>query len=239
MKPTKMITWICSLGLHSPIVTKIIPSASQSISRSLMNCGSVLDLGCGPSSPLQYAKNIKYSVGVEVFGPYVEKSKKANIHSKYLQKKFDELEFEEGSFDAVILIEVVEHMKKKDGLRLLEKAERWARKKIVLTTPNGYMPMPPSDGNSHQEHLSGWDVDELKNMGFEVSGLAGLKLMRTEQVPETSAVNPDLFVNIKYSPKPLFFVISALSQAIVYYFPQIAYGLFAEKKLSPKKQSGC
>jgi len=58
------------------------------LQKELKDCQTVLDLGCGPSSPLKNIKNIKYSVGVELFKPYLEISKKQKIHNKYLQRIF-------------------------------------------------------------------------------------------------------------------------------------------------------
>ena len=42
--------------------------------------------------------------------------------------------------------------------------ERVAREKIILTTPNGFLPTyaGPRD-NPEEKHLSGWTYDELKN----------------------------------------------------------------------------
>ncbi len=55
--------------------------------------------------------------------------------------------------------------------------KKWARKKIIITTPNRYL---WQDGyiNSMQEHKSGWTVEELQNLGFKVFGMNGWKNLR-------------------------------------------------------------
>ncbi len=199
------------------------------LQRELKDCESVLDLGCGPSSPLQYCRNIKYSIGVEVFTPYLEESKKRNIHTKYIDKKIEEIDFAENSFDAVMMIEVLEHLPENLGYEVLKKAEKWAKKKVIISSPNGFVPQKEVDNNLWQKHLSGWDYKKLKNLGFKVNGLAGLKCLRREvknNIKENNLMN-----SIRFWPKPFWFIVAALSQLATFFIPQLAFGLFAVKKL--------
>jgi len=156
---------------------KIFHTLDYCLQKELCDCESVLDLGCGPSSPLQHCKNVKYSVGVEAFGPYLEESKKKKIHSKYLDKKIEELDFLENSFDAVIMIEVLEHLPEKTGLEILRKVEKLARKKVIISTPNGFIAQKAVDNNPMQKHLSWLDCKKMKSLGFKCHGLAGLKFL--------------------------------------------------------------
>jgi len=72
---------------YNKFFSRIFHTTVYCLKRELKDCQSVLDLGCGPSSPLQYCQNIKYSVGVEAYKPYLAESKRRKIHSKYLNKK--------------------------------------------------------------------------------------------------------------------------------------------------------
>jgi len=196
-----------------------------------VGCQSVLDIGCGPSSPLQYCTNIKYSVGVEPFEPYLEKSKNKKIHTEYLNRKIEDLDFDDDSFDAVVMIELIEHLPKEVGLKVLRKAERWARKKVVVSTPNGFIPQKDMDDNPWQKHLSGWDNKKMEELGFKTSGLAGLKFLRQEV--ESNTMGDDLTTSIKFRPRYFWFAITTLSQAVVYFIPELAFELFSVKKVSP------
>ena len=71
---------------------------------------------------------------------------------------------------------MIEHLEKEEGIRMLKEMERVARKKIILTTPNGFLPVDtgPED-NPEEEHISGWKVIDFKGQGFEVFGLNELK----------------------------------------------------------------
>ena len=114
---------------HNKLFETIFPTHVYVLKEELKDCESVLDLGCGPDSPLQYCMNIKHSVGVEAFLPYLEETQKREIHSEYLNKKIADLDFDENSFDAVIMLEVIEHMEESEGMEVLKKLEKWARKK--------------------------------------------------------------------------------------------------------------
>jgi 2-polyprenyl-3-methyl-5-hydroxy-6-metoxy-1,4-benzoquinol methylase len=214
----------------SKFLGRVVHTLDYCIQNELRDCKSVLDLGCGPSSPLQYCKNIKYSIGVEAFLPYLEESKKKNIHSEYLDKKIEDLNFPENSFDAVIMIEVLEHLPKEVGVEILKKSSKWAKKKIIVSTPNGYFPMDAVDGNEHQRHLSGWSVDVFKRIGFSVRGMSGVKFLYHNKNTVHSLINKDaIFSNIRFKPKQFFYLINGLLQIGAYYFPKCAFGLLAVK----------
>ena len=213
---------------HSKIFETLFPTHVYVLKKELKDCESVLDLGCGPDSPLQYCSNIRHSIGVEAFQPYFEKSKKKGIHSEYVSKKIRDLDFEDNSFDAVIMLEVIEHLEEQEGLEVLKELEKWARKKVVISTPNGFFPQKVVDNNPMQVHLSGWDVKKLKSLGFlKIYGLAGLKHLRAEIDHES--MDAELFISMKYKPKFFWFMIATLSQMFTYHFPGMAFGLFCVK----------
>ena len=213
------------------IFEKLFPTLNYCLKKELRDCETVLDLGCGPDSPIQYISNIKHSVGVETWKPYLDLSKNKKIHNVYMDKKLQELDFKDKSFDVVLLIDVLEHLSKKDALDILEKASKWAKKKIIVTTPNGFLVQPSLDGNPYQKHLSGWDVIFMKKLGFKVYGLAGLKFLRKEK-DESASMNEDILVSIKYYPKMFWFIVAAFSQSFTYYYPKYSFSMFCVKYLS-------
>ncbi|HLN19075.1 MAG TPA: class I SAM-dependent methyltransferase [Patescibacteria group bacterium] len=215
--------------LHkSKLLRGIIPTLDYCLQRELSDCESVLDLGCGPSSPLQFCKNIKYSVGVEAFRPYLEESKNKKIHSEYQEKDIKNVDFPENSFDAVILIEVLEHLPEELGNKIIKEAKKWARKKIIVSSPNGFLPQKALDDNPMQAHLSGWDLKKMSNMGFKCFGLAGLKCLRQEV--QDSSMGDDMTTTIKYRPRFFWFLVASISQIFVYSIPSMAFELFSVMK---------
>lgn len=213
----------------SKFLERLFHTLGYCLQKELEGCESVLDLGCGPSSPLQHCRGVKYSVGVEPFGPYLEESKKLGIHSEYLDKRIEDLDFPEGSFDAVLMIEVLEHLPKEVGLDVLKKCQRWAKKKVIISSPNGFLAQKELDHNSLQKHLSGWDYRAMRGRGFKCRGLAGLKFLRQENQEETMGDN--LLSSIRFRPRFFWFVVATLSQLLTYYLPQLAFGLFSVKEV--------
>ena len=72
--------------------------------------------------------------------------------------------FQPKSVDTVFLVDVIEHLEKEEGQKLLAATERIAKQQIVIFTPLGFMPQHHENGKdawglsgaSWQEHKSGW-----------------------------------------------------------------------------------
>ena len=215
---------------HSRAVSGFFHTMLYCLQRELSDCESVLDLGCGPSSPLQYCVGPTFTVGVEAFGPYYERAVHGKTHTEVVNATIQQLDFPEKSFDAVVLTEVIEHLTEEDGLQALRAAERWARKKVIVTSPNGFVAQHAVDGNEMQEHLSGWPLRRMRELGFSAHGLAGLKFLRQEVHSDT--MGDDLLVSIRFHPRIFWFLIATMSQVATYFIPGLAFGLFSVKSLS-------
>lgn len=197
---------------------KLFPQFYDYLKKELRGCESVLDLGCGRSSPLRYC-SVSYSVGVELFEPYLEESKKMKIHNEYILADIIKVKFKPKSFDCILALDVLEHLTKKEGLSLIKKMENIARKKIIIFTPNGFLRQDEYDGDKLQIHKSGWTVDELKKLGYKVKGINGWKPLRKEKA------------EFKFRPKIMNLPLSDLTQKITYHYPKLAFQLLAVKKL--------
>ncbi|MGK2859820.1 MAG: class I SAM-dependent methyltransferase [Thermoanaerobaculia bacterium] len=150
------------------------------VARELDGMGSVLDLGCGDDSRLQFVRGVGRRVGVDAFGPAIERARERGIHDEYILAALGELVLPDASFDAVIAIDVIEHFEKVESRRFVDRLERIARRKVVIFTPNGFLRQPPLDGNPWQEHKCGWEVSELRARGYRVEGVLGIKRLRGE-----------------------------------------------------------
>ena len=210
--------------LFKPFYRKVFPLEVNYFKEEILGCNTILDLGCGHNSPIQYC-NVSFSVGVELFKPYLEESKKKGIHNQYIEADIRKVNFKPKSFDAVLCLEVLEHLTKEEGHRLIKKMENWARKKIIITTPNGYLYQDSYDKNPMQAHKSGWDTEELEKLGFRVFGLNGWKKLRGYKGA------------IKYKPTLLWKIISQLTQKITYWHPKFAFRLLAIKEINNKNVS--
>ncbi|MDP9406463.1 MAG: class I SAM-dependent methyltransferase [Actinomycetota bacterium] len=147
----------------------------------LEGCDSVLDVGCGTSSPLRDVPGDFRGVGVDAYAPAIEVSRRAGIHEAYLQQPVTELDVPPASFDAVVMLDLIEHLDRDAALELLARAERAARRRVIVSTPNGFVPQGDVGGNPFQVHRSGWTVAELEARGFRVWGANGPKGLRGER----------------------------------------------------------
>lgn len=203
------------------VYLRIFPLWTDYLKKELSDSHSLLDLGCGYNSPLQRFKDfeVPLSVGVELFEPYLQESKKKEIHNQYIKADIREVEFKPKAFDTVIAVDILEHLTKQEGAELLNKMEQWARKTVVITTPNGYVWQDGYDNNPLQEHKSGWTVEELRELEFKVFGINGWRKLRGYRA------------SMKYKPAFLWLIISGLSQKVTYHCPKLSFQLLAIKRI--------
>jgi SAM-dependent methyltransferase len=231
-----MIGFLVQKLYRNPIFERTFHTVLYCLDRELSDCESVLDLGCGPGSPIARVQGTRFTVGVEPFEPYFERAKAAGTHSELINKTVADLDFPEKSFDAVVLIGVIEHMREEESLAIMARAERWAKKKLIVTSPNGFVAQRAVDGNPLQEHLSGWTLSRMRGLGFRTRGLAGFKFLRQETHSDT--MGDDIFVTIRWRPRPFWFVVATLSQILTYHVPALAFDLFHVKELDARAGVG-
>lgn len=187
------------------------------------SCESLLDLGCGFDSPVgAFSCKLTRCVGVDIFEPYLQRSVEAGIHSEYrctdVLSIADELE--SGSFDCVIALDLIEHLRREDGIRLIAGMERVASRKVIIFTPNGFVPQAPYDGNAFQEHRSGWEPDEMRRLGYRVTGIYGWKPLRGERAEPV------------VRPRGLGSLLAMWSQPLVRARPEHAFHLLCVKDVA-------
>ena len=197
-----------------PLYLRIFPDTTAILKAELMSCDSVLDLGCGHNSLVQYF-DVPFSVGVELFEPALQESKRKGIHTQYIRADIRHLDLKPKCFDAVIATEVLEHLTKQEGYELLSKMVGWARKKAIVTTPNGYLVQYTYDNNPLQEHKSGWTAADFRTMGYRVVGSNGWKKLRGQKGA------------LKHRPAFFWARFSDLTQKLAYRYPKIAFQLVA------------
>lgn len=195
------------------------------LQKTLSNCNSVLDIGCGSVSPLHAVRKTFYSEGIDVHKQSILESKKNKIHDNYRVGRVEEIDkyYKPGSFDAVIALDVIEHFQKKEALELIKKMEKTARKKIVILTPNGFRKQGEYDNNPYQVHKSGWSYNDLNKLGYSVYGLRGPKALRKE------------YATIRFKPWFFWGFISFTAEPMLFYFPRASYHFFAVKNLKNGK----
>jgi SAM-dependent methyltransferase len=201
------------------IANPALPSLIGQLQAVLAGCETILDVGCGSGSPLRFVDK-GHLVGVDGFGPAVERARALCTHDEYFVGDVRNLEdlFPKRRFDACVALDVIEHLPKEDGWRMLESMERLAERRVVIFTPNGFVPQHSKDGDL-QEHLSGWTTAEFSGRGFRVIGMCGPKSLRGE------------YHVIKYKPRALWALTSLIADyAYTRRHPESAAALLAVRK---------
>lgn len=134
----------------------------------------VLDIGCG-IVPMSYFRP-KLHIMMEPWHEYSDILSYRHAGDKSViilrQNALDGLTtFSDQSVDSIFMLDVIEHMPKAVGLKVLEECERVARQQIVVFTTLGFMPQHVDlqnekdgwglNGAEVQEHLSGWMPDDF------------------------------------------------------------------------------
>jgi predicted TPR repeat methyltransferase len=206
---------------YNNIKNRIIPCYEKELENAVGDCKSLLDVGCGSNSPIRYFSQKLYCVGVEVFSQSINKSREAGIHNEYREINVLDIgrTFEKNSFECVLASDLIEHLTKKDGLQLIKMMEQIAKKRVIIFTPKGFVPQGVYETNPWQIHKSGWEVEEMKNMGYKVIGINGLEQLRGE------------YADIRFKPRLLWRLITDLSQAFVRNNPEKAFQILCIKEL--------
>lgn len=147
---------------------------------NLENSEAILELGAGKDSYLNKIKNSFKITAVDIDESSLKTAREGHVYDYYIKgdvRKLSEI-VKPKSFDAVVAFDLIEHLTKDDGRRLIENMCRVSRGKVIIYTPNGFLPQPVYDNNPFQEHLSGWDFEEMKQLGFKVYGVNGYRKLR-------------------------------------------------------------
>ncbi|MGD9131074.1 MAG: class I SAM-dependent methyltransferase [Candidatus Bathyarchaeota archaeon] len=185
---------------------------------------NILDMGCGNRSRISHFGIFckVFSVGIDLYRPYLIESKKKELHHEYVLMDIRKLGIQPRSFDYVVAFEILEHLIKRDGVTLINEIERIARKCVIVSVPNGFLHQKAYDGNPLQAHRSAWTESEFQHFGYRIHGSGGLKLLKRRRGKQASSC----FLTWIFSN-----ILSILTQFVVYYRPDLACDLTCVKRL--------
>lgn len=130
----------------------------------------VVDLGAGFFDKLRYAPPMCKKIGIEIFPAYLGFAPPGVIARLGDIREWDMI-LKHDDCDVAMLIDVIEHMSKADGITLLRGLKEVFRK-ILVMTPDGFVEQNDDVTgyeNSWQVHECGWTKEELEAEGFIVS----------------------------------------------------------------------
>ena len=125
----------------------------------------ILDVGAGHGKwgvlcyeYLKYWCNIEPVVdGVEIFKDYA--SKVYGVYRQVFHNDIVEVLDIVKNYDLVLIVDVIEHLEKEAGLKLLGTVS----KHYLVSTPAYWNAQGASFGNDHEKHLSRWSTADFKH----------------------------------------------------------------------------
>jgi SAM-dependent methyltransferase len=146
----------------------------------------ILDVGCGfgkwgylcTSNYWQTHASVRGShpeiVGCDGYDANVQMCRDNGCYREVLHVTVPPLPFEDCSFDSVLLIEIIEHLKEDSAQQLIEEAKRVARHRVILSTPN-YPDFREGTNsitgwNALDAHLCYFSRARLRRLGFKIFG---------------------------------------------------------------------
>lgn len=132
-----------------------------------------------------YAKRTRRIDAIEVFGPYVTPLQRSIYDEIHIGDAIEVLP-QLASYDLVLLIDILEHLDKPDGIRLLT-ASLQKGTFVIVSTPKNPAPQGAHFGNVHERHTSAWTKRELNAIApalflHEPQSLVALLSMSKDQV---------------------------------------------------------
>ena len=141
----------------------------------------ILDVGCGRGKwgyllkvDYWYTKagrrknKLNYVVGTDLHPKYLEFVKYHRVYDDLVLCDAKHLPFRDNVFDTVLLLEVIEHMVKNEGVKSLKEAERVASRLVLVSTPSFFMRQEAKDANVFQKHLSKWTIKDFIRLGYSI-----------------------------------------------------------------------
>jgi len=132
---------------------------------------TILDIACGFGDwghLIKTRKNGSYHLtGVEIWTPYLERLKRLKIYDELIEA---DVRYYETSrkYDIIIACELLEHLKREEGFKLLDTLESACDLRIIISTPHGLTDQSALDENDFQRHISAWFREDFKNRGYKI-----------------------------------------------------------------------
>lgn len=194
--------------IYHPFVLKFIPED--------LTDKTIADLGCGKGIYGYLIRAIRNSskariIAVDSNQENIKFVRKFNIYDKALVSILPKLEIGEKSIDYVICSEVLEHLKKAQGSKLLDKIDQICNEMAIVTTPN--ILFQPAGDENFDRHESVWSIEEFRKRGYKVYGI-GIKIAPSSE----NNLWGKIFFGLEYIMTPFSWI-----------FPEIAGGIIAVK----------
>jgi len=166
-----------------------------------VSVNSLIDVGCGKGivgALMRIYRNATRLVGVDIFPPYIKFCKKYHFYDEVyaIDLRKIPLPFKNEEFEVATCIEVIEHLPKEDGEKMLGELERIAQT-VMISTPSHYFSQPGFDDNPYRTHFSKWSARDFRKRGYKVKGVGSFTVHHLPvPVRKISSNFPHLFQHL-------------------------------------------
>ena len=135
---------------------------------------SVLDVGCGKGTMgamLRLYRRPRRIVGIDICDEYLDFVKAEGSYTDLLRMDLtrSDLPFDDGEFDVVICIDVLEHLEKEEAMKVVQEMER-VGKHVVISTGGKPEPQDDFDENPYQRHKCTLNHNIFRRRGYHIEG---------------------------------------------------------------------
>lgn len=170
-----------NLPINYPhLILNDLTELQKHVSRPL----KILDLGAGPGSYWKGEKLSSFLIStnskITLFDASAEFNSETFPLGMLVIRKLGILPGDlnlipDDEFDAVIALDLIEHLTRSQGYQLLYEIDRVSTGFYALLTPNGFVWQPPSLNNLFNAHISGWTDKDFRKLGWKkVRGQIGI-----------------------------------------------------------------
>jgi 2-polyprenyl-3-methyl-5-hydroxy-6-metoxy-1,4-benzoquinol methylase len=143
------------------------------VSKMIKKTDHLLEIGCGSGlGSVFLAQNCASVLGIDVKANEIEEANSLNRRTNLTFKNIDFFDFvSDQRFDVVVALDVIEHMSKCLGRKLIKKTRRYLRNNglLVIGTPSAYS-SKYQGALSKASHIKLYDRDELVKLVEECYG---------------------------------------------------------------------
>jgi len=130
---------------------------------------TMFDIGMGYGNIGSYAKSIYPEIelnGVEIFLPYlVHEASKAKNYKRIILADIRDMIDKLWKVDVIVAFDVIEHLVKDDGLKVMEYLKRISKMCLLISLPIIDYPQGVIFGNEAEIHRHNWKVEEMESFG--------------------------------------------------------------------------
>jgi len=194
-------------GLHPLVFDPFILHFTPDLKNKIF-----LDCGCGKGVWGYLIKASKDTstctmIGLDSNQKVLDFCKKHKVYDRLVKCRLPSISLDDKSVDFLLACEIIEHLTRKEGLRLLEEIDRVCKGRAIITTPNVFFRNPSARGED--VHKSLWRIEDFRKRGFKVYGL-GFKT-----VPKKNKLRYWLWSGLFYAFMPLSFIFPRISGFLI------------------------